>query len=139
MRASTTDERGLSNSSWSPWRRFDTAYNNPPAPTITCPGYANGTWTDAAPAADVVCTVKAPGTTGDYSTPGSLKLTVDGTVGEKEPITPTYDQSYVHKTVTFGKGKAGPHSILAVAYARTGKPRSTDQPLAGGLELIGAV
>lgn len=119
VRAAVKDDRGLWNGTWSPWTKFGTAYNAPPAATVSCPGYANGSWTDTAPTADVTCTVKATGLANDWSTPGYLDLTVDGVVKPRLKITPTNDPNVVATTVTIPKTANGSHIITATAVART--------------------
>jgi large repetitive protein len=122
VRAAVKDDRGLWNGTWSAWTKFGTAYNTPPAATVSCPGYANGSWTDNAPAADVVCSVKATGITNDWSTPGYVDLVVDGVAKPRLKITPTNDSSVVATTVTIPKTANGAHTIKATAIARTLKP-----------------
>ena len=119
VRAAVQDDRHLWNGTWSAWTKFATAYNTPPAASISCPGYANGSWTDAAPTADVVCTIKATGIAGDWSTPGYVDLTVDGVVKPRVKITPTNDSAVVATTVTIPKSVNGSHTIVATAVART--------------------
>ncbi|MDN5796931.1 MAG: DNRLRE domain-containing protein, partial [Intrasporangium sp.] len=119
VRAAVKDEQGLWNGTWSAWTRFATAYNTPPPASISCPGYTNGSWTDTAPAADVVCTVKATGISGDWSTPGYVDLIVDGVAKPRVKITPTNDPAVVATTVTIPKSAAGAHTIKATAIART--------------------
>ncbi|NMM34303.1 MAG: RHS repeat protein, partial [Phycicoccus sp.] len=124
VRAAVQDDRHLWNGTWSAWTRFGTAYNSPPAPTVSCPGYTDGSWTDAAPTADVTCTIKATGITGDWSTPGYLDLTVDGVARLRQKITPTNDPAVVATTVTIPKTTNGVHIITAVSVARTLKTTS---------------
>ncbi len=118
-RAAVKDDRGLWNGTWSPWTKFGTAYNAPPAATVSCPGYANGSWTDTAPVTDVACTVKTTGITNDWSTPGYLDLTVDGVVKPRLKTTPTNDPNVVATTVTISRTANGSHVITATAVART--------------------
>ncbi|MGH6691883.1 MAG: DNRLRE domain-containing protein, partial [Gammaproteobacteria bacterium] len=47
----------LWNGTWSPWTTFRTAQTKPAAPTISCPGHANGSWIDTPPGSPVTCTV----------------------------------------------------------------------------------
>lgn len=120
-RAAVKDDRGLWNGTWSAWTKFGTAYNNPPAATVSCPGYANGAWTDNAPTSDVVCTIKATGIAGDWSTPGYVALKVDGVDQGRRTITPTNDPSVVATTVTIPRNVNGAHTIVATSVARTEK------------------
>ena len=120
VRASAGDDQGLSNGGWSPWTMFYTAYGTPPDPTISCPGYGNGSWTDSPPTNDVVCTISAPGVAGDYATPGYLDLTVDGVKKPRLKISPSNTANVASATVTILKGSEGAHSITATAVARTG-------------------
>lgn len=124
VRAAVKDDRGLWNGTWSPWTKFYTAYNNPPAPVVTCPGYADSSWTANAPPADVVCTIKATGVYLDYATPGYLDLTVDGVPRARQKITPTDDPNVVATTVTVPRSTDGAHSIVATAVSRTLKTTS---------------
>ena len=121
-RAAVRDDRGLWNGTWSAWTKFGTAYNTPPAATVSCPGYGNGSWTDTAPTADVVCSIKATGITNDWSTPGYVDLVVDGVAKPRLKVTPTNDPAVVATTVTIPKTAAGAHTIKATAVARTLKP-----------------
>jgi RHS repeat-associated protein len=116
VRAAVKDDQGLWNGTWSPWTHFYTAYNNPPAPGVSCPGYSNGSWTDADPAADVTCTITAAGT--DYSTAGYLDLIVDGVPQPRRTVAPSYDPAVAKTTVTFSKTAKGSHSITATAVSR---------------------
>jgi RHS repeat-associated protein len=120
-RAAVRDDRGLWNGTWSAWTKFGTAYNAPPAASVSCPGYANGSWTDTAPAADVVCSIKATGIANDWSTPGYLDLTVDGVVKPRVKVAPTNDPTVVASTVTIPRTATGSHRIVATSVARTGK------------------
>ncbi len=122
VRAAVKDDRGLWNGTWSAWTKFATAYNTPPAASVSCPGYANGSWTDTAPTADVVCSIKATGVANDWSTPGYVDLVVDGVAKPRLKTTPTNDPAVVATTVTIPKTANGAHTIKATAVARTLKP-----------------
>jgi RHS repeat-associated protein len=129
-RAAVQDDRHLWNGAWSAWTKFGTAYNAPPAPTLSCPGYADGAWTDNAPSVDIACTIKATGVANDWSTPGYLDLTVDGVAGPRQKITPTNDPTVVATTVTIPKTSNGSHIITATTVSRTLK--TTSKTLAFG-------
>ncbi|GAB3439138.1 hypothetical protein GCM10027517_12190 [Phycicoccus ginsengisoli] len=120
-RAAVMDDRGLWAANWSPWTKFQTAYNPPPSATVSCPAAASGSWTDNPPATDVTCTVKATGIPNDWSTPGYLDLTVDGVAKARQRITPTNDPNVVAATVTIPRTTNGAHSIVATSVARTGR------------------
>ncbi|MEP7369389.1 MAG: DNRLRE domain-containing protein, partial [Dermatophilaceae bacterium] len=131
LRASAGDEKTLSNGAWSAWTKFYTAYTNPPAPAVTCPGYTNGAWSDTAPGADVVCTVTAAGAPGDYATPGFVDLSVDGVALDRRKIPVSNDPNVAKTTITIPRLKpdktpnVGAHLISATAVARTLKTAST--------------
>lgn len=99
---------------------FKTAVGTPPAPTITCPGYANGSWTDTIPSANVSCTVSV-GTSGGANAATSLTYQVDATTA-------------VTKTLTLGSGgsftvsvprTSGSHKITAKTAQVSGKISAT--------------
>lgn len=119
LRASSGDDQGLSNGGWSSWRTLYVSRTAPPAPTITCPGYSNGAWTDTPPASDVTCTISAPGVSGTYVAPGYVDLTVDGVKQARVTITPSNDATVAKTTWKFLRTSNGPHTITAVAVSRS--------------------
>lgn len=91
---------------WSGLVAVKTALSAPPAPSIDCPGFANGSWQDDLPAADVSCTVTVPASSGNNATTG-VTVTVDGvdvpnTIGAAGGTIP----------VTVSKGNGG-HAVTA--------------------------
>ena len=127
LRASAGDDRGLSNGGWSPWRTLYVARSAPPAPTVTCPGYTNGAWTDTPPASDVTCTISAPGVPGTYVAPGYLDLTVDGVKQARLTLTASNDPAVAKTTWKFARTANGAHTVTAVALSRSllSSPAST--------------
>ncbi len=76
VRTAVKDKVGAWNGTWSPWRTIRVAAATPAAPVISCPGRAHDSWTDAAPAADVACTVTGAAT--GFNATTSMTLSVDG-------------------------------------------------------------
>lgn len=110
VRAKAVDELGLSGP-WSGWTTIRRAGTAPAAPSIACPGYANGTWTDAAPSGNVTCTI-ATNQTGTFA-PVTVQVFTDG--GSTPAKTVAANQAASSTTVTFNKSPDGAHEIRAVA------------------------
>ncbi len=100
---------------------FKTAAGTPPAPVISCPGHANGSWADTPPSANVSCTVTVP-TTGGNNAATSVAYRVDGATSDTV------------KTFTRGAGgtftvsvskSAGSHRITAVTKQVSGAVSAT--------------
>lgn len=120
-----------------PWTSYQSRLRigtqTPVAPVVNCPApYADGTWQDTAPTADVVCTVTATGTS--YSAPGYIRLTVDGKpvptnftggAAGQVKITPSSDPAIAKTTVTIPKTTPGLHTITARAETPAGKLSGT--------------
>jgi len=110
VRAKATDELGLSNSSWSGWTTIKRAATAPPAPSISCPNYTNGSWAQTGPSADVSCTVSTSGSGVKAAT--RLDIYVDGAATP----TKTIDAKQTATSTTVSVPKAnGAHSVRAVA------------------------
>lgn len=109
-RAKSTDELGLSASSWSGWTTIKRAGTAPAAPTVSCPGHANGSWTADAPGTDLTCTVSTSGSGTLAAT--TLKVYIDGSSTPAKTI--DAKQAATSTTVTVPKAK-GAHSVKAVA------------------------
>ncbi len=92
---------------------FKTSVSAPPAPTINCPGYANGSWTETLPAGNVACTITQSGSGGNNA---SVKVayTVDAATATKNVAGAQTISANVPKT-------AGAHSVTAISYSVTGK------------------
>lgn len=60
VRARAIDNNGLT-SDWSPWLEFGIDTVTPARPTITCPGYADKSWSDQPGAATTACTFTSAG------------------------------------------------------------------------------
>ncbi|MBL8932398.1 MAG: RHS repeat protein [Kineosporiaceae bacterium] len=119
-RTAVKDERGLWNGTWSPWRTFYTSFGAPPTPTITCPApHTNNAWQDDPPAADVTCTIAAPGVAGTYLAPGYVDLVVDGVAQARRVITASNDAAVAKTTWTFSRLAPGAHTITATALSRS--------------------
>jgi RHS repeat-associated protein len=111
VRAAVRDDRGLWNGTWSGWTTFKTALTQPAAPSVSCPGYANGSWTDTVPSAPVSCTVSTTTTAGNNA-PVKVTTFLDGsTTG----VVHTVPQSPSSFTVTV-PNTAGGHSLKATAH-----------------------
>lgn len=127
VRAKSND--GRVDSAWSGWSQLRIGATQPQAPVISCPQpYAINSWQDDAPTADVVCTVTATGT--GYSSPGYIRLTVDGKLvptnftggaAGQIKITPSSDPATAKTTITLPKGTPGLHRISATAESPAGR------------------
>jgi RHS repeat-associated protein len=127
VRAKTND--GRLDSAWSGWSQIRIGSQQPATPIISCPQpYAINSWQDDAPTADVVCTVTATGT--GYSSPGYIRLTVDGKAvptnftggaAGQIKITPSSDPGTAKTTVTLPKDVSGLHRIIAQAESPAGR------------------
>ncbi|WP_344149701.1 DNRLRE domain-containing protein [Kribbella yunnanensis] len=119
-----------------PWvsfnQRLRTGTATPAPPVVSCPApYANNSWQDSAPAADISCTVTATGI--GYNAPGYLRLIIDGkrppATGDgaegQVKITPSSDPAVAKYTVTFPRDKAGLHLIRTQAETPAGKLSSS--------------
>ncbi|MEJ2854223.1 MULTISPECIES: DNRLRE domain-containing protein [unclassified Saccharothrix] len=123
VRARTTD--GFLKSGWSAWALVRIAATTPAVPTVSCP-YANGSWTDTPPTADITCTLTASGT--GWSAPGYIRVNVDskpyptnftgGPPGHLK-ITPTSMGGTGKATVTIPR-TAGQHSVFVRAETPSG-------------------
>lgn len=111
VRALTTDEKGLSAGSWSSWTTIRRAGTAPVAPSISCPGYANGSWTSADPATDVTCTVATSGSGVLAAT--RLDIYVDGAATPTKSV--DAKQTATSTTVVIPRTARGGHSVRAVA------------------------
>lgn len=111
VRAKTTDELGLSSTSWSGWTTIRRAGTAPSAPSVSCPGFTNGSWSDTAPAADVVCTISTS-QTGVFA-PVRVDVYVDGAATPTKVI--SANQGAASTTVSFPKAGNGGHEVRAVA------------------------
>ncbi|MGW6196943.1 RHS repeat-associated core domain-containing protein [Kribbella sp. NPDC055110] len=114
------------------WTNYQTRLRigaaTPAEPQISCPSpYANNSWQDVNPTADVQCTVTATGN--GYNAPGYIRLAVDGqpvatnfTGGAPGQIkvTPSSDPTVAKTTVTISKGTPGLHTINAHAETPSG-------------------
>ncbi|WP_415544877.1 hypothetical protein [Dermacoccus barathri] len=110
VRAKSTDELGLSNSSRSGWTTIKRAGTAPAAPSVSCPNYANGSWAQTGPSADVSCTVATSGSGVKAAT--RLDIYVDGASTPTKTI--DAKQAATSTTVTVPKAN-GAHSVRAVA------------------------
>ncbi|WP_328334433.1 DNRLRE domain-containing protein [Kribbella sp. NBC_00382] len=127
VRAKSND--GRVDSAWSGWSQLRIGATQPQAPIISCPPpYAINSWQDDAPTADVVCTVTATGT--GYSSPGYIRLTVDGKpvptnftggAAGQIKITPSSDPATAKTTIALPKGTPGLHRISATAESPAGR------------------
>lgn len=127
VRAKATDELGLSNSSWSGWTTIKRAATAPPAPSISCPNYANGSWAQTGPSADVSCTVSTSGSGVKAAT--RLDIYVDGSATP----TKTIDAKQTATSTTVSVPKAnGAHSVRAVAVGGSNLSSSTTSSFGWG-------
>jgi len=125
IRARTSDFSAL-RSAWSAWAPIRVGTRVPAVPAISCP-YANGTWTDTPPAANVTCTITAAGT--GFSSAGYVRATVDGRpyptnfaggAPGQIKITPSTDPNVAKTTLTLSKA-AGLHTIKVQAESPAGR------------------
>ncbi|MEV8373735.1 RHS repeat-associated core domain-containing protein [Kribbella sp. NPDC056861] len=124
---------GRRDGAWSGFTKVLIGATPAAAPVISCPSpYVINSWQDNDPAADIVCTVTATGTS--YSAPGYLRITVDGKpVASNFPgaaagqvkITPSSDPAVAKTTVTIPKNVPGLHRISAQAETPAGRISST--------------
>ena len=132
-RTAVSDDQGLWNGTWSPWTAFYTAFNNPPAPVISCPApfATDGTWLPSAPSSPTVtCTITAAGVVGDYGAAGYLDVSVDGAPVSRVKIPASTDPTVAKTTVTVNVSAKGAHGITATAVSRALK---TSAPVTYGL------
>ncbi|MEP7368612.1 MAG: DNRLRE domain-containing protein [Dermatophilaceae bacterium] len=106
LRSAVKDDRGLWNGTWSPWKTLKTAQATPAAPTVTCPGYANGSWADTPPAAALSCTIAT--TTVGNNAPVTVVYSIDGATAVTKAVT----QGPTSFTVTV-PNTAGAHKVEA--------------------------
>ena len=81
------------------------------APSVSCPGYANGSWTSADPATDVTCTVATSGSGMLAAT--RLDIYVDGAATPTKSV--DAKQTATSTTVVIPRTARGGHSVRAVA------------------------
>jgi large repetitive protein len=108
---------GKSWGAWSGWTSFKMAATTPQRPVVTCPGHTDGSWADAAPTANVVCTVSAEGSTTGAA--GYIRVSVDGGTEKRVHITQSPDSAVAQTTVSVYK-TAGAHKIVAKAESPAG-------------------
>jgi large repetitive protein len=125
IRARTSDFSAL-RSPWSAWSSIRVGTGVPGAPAVSCP-YANGSWTDTPPSANVMCTITAAGP--GFSSAGYVWATVDGKpyptnfaggAPGQIKITPSADPNVAKTTVTVAK-TAGLHTIKVQAESPAGR------------------
>lgn len=118
VRAKATDEVGAVATAWSPMLSFKVGAAVPAAPSISCPApYANGSWQNNPPAAQVTCTVATSGT--GPNAPGYVVVGVQGFGDdwtERTYLIPP-GGSYTQLKVSAG---AGAHAILARSQTPAG-------------------
>ena len=117
VRARSSD--GTNTGAWSDWAPFTVASGTPGAPTISCPGYADGSWAGSVPVADVSCTISAAGSGGSQA--GWIHYSVDGGADQRVLITASSDPGVAKTTVSVPKSP-GPHTVTAYAESRSGVP-----------------
>ncbi|MFC8503146.1 DNRLRE domain-containing protein [Pedococcus sp. NPDC057267] len=113
VRSAVMDDRNLWNGNWSPWTTFKTALSKPAAPSVSCPGYPNGSWSTTSPTSDVACTVTVPAASGANNQPVRVYVYVDGAT------TPTIVISTNQTAGTFGgisvPKRDGGHSVTVMS------------------------
>jgi RHS repeat-associated protein len=100
-------DAGLWNGTWSPWKTLKTAQAVPAAPTVTCPGHVEGSWTDTLPPAALSCTI-ATTTAAGNNAPVTVFYSIDGAA----PVTKAVAQAPTSFTVTV-PNTAGAHKVEA--------------------------
>lgn len=101
------------------WQTITIASATPAAPSISCPSYANGTWTSTAPSSALTCTITATGS--GTSAPGKISYSVDGAVAKTVVVTQSTDPAVAKTTVTVSNA-AGSHIVTATALSPSGTP-----------------
>lgn len=99
-------------------REFRVATGTPSAPVVSCPSYANNSWTATAPAADLSCTISAVGS--GYSAPSTIRWSVDNQAFTNAAIPQSTSASTAEISVPVSKAEGG-HSIRAYAASPVGK------------------
>lgn len=101
----------------SSWSQVTVATGTPAKPSIDCGSYADGSWTDTAPASNVSCVISATGS--GTSAPGKISYSIDGGASKTVAITQSTDPS-VAKTTVSVSNKDGGHSVTATAISPAG-------------------
>jgi RHS repeat-associated protein len=110
VRALPQDSEGRWSGSWSPWETIRIAASSPATPTVTCAGYADGSWTDLAPAADVPCSVTVPQAVG-YNQPVRVYAFVDGATWPPTRLIDTGGHAGTFTGFSVPKSPDGRHEI----------------------------
>jgi hypothetical protein len=102
---------------WSKWTKFVVASGVPVTPAISCPGYADGSWTATAPASAVTCTITAAAS--GPSAPVRIRYSVNGAAEQVVPITQSSDPTQASTTVTI-PARDGGYDLRATSESPTG-------------------
>lgn len=105
--------------SYSSWSTITVASGTPAAPVITCPGYANGSWTNTPPSSNLSCTISATGS--GTTAPGKISYSIDGGATTTVTIPQSTNASTAQTAVSVSKA-SGSHSITATALSPAGTP-----------------
>ena len=106
------------NTGWSGWTKFSVGTSNPPVPTINCPGFADGSWTDQAPSSNVSCTISATGAGADA--PAYITWSVNGGSSTKADNPQSTDATKSPLTISVSK-KEGGYKITATTTSPAGR------------------
>lgn len=109
---------------WSSWTTFKVANAAPPAPSIDCAPYADGSWTDTPPTQDVTCTVTLTGS--GTTAPGYVSWWVnDPNAAVRKHIAQPTATATRTVSVTVPKAPGG-YRVTAVAESPAGVESATD-------------
>lgn len=101
---------------WSGWSTVKIAAGKPAAPAISCPGYADGSWTNSPPAGDVTCTVTATGA--DTTAPAYIDTQLGTGAVTRTKISQSTDPTVARVSVSVPKAPGG-YKITAWAESPT--------------------
>ena len=122
VRAQSQDQRGVT-AAWSGWTEFSVAQAAPDAPTISCPGYTDGSWDATPPSTDVTCTITL---TGDGATAPAYVTTTRNTTTLQDAVKitqPTSLSDYTHQITI--PHTAGAYLVTVDAISPTGQTTET--------------
>jgi RHS repeat-associated protein len=115
VRAKPTDG-SYAAAAWSPMSGFYVASATPVAPTISCPGYADNSWTTTVPAS-VSCTITTSGSSSGINAAAYVDVIIDSGSPVRYSLTTQGGTKSVSMPVT-----QGVHTIKAAAETPAGTP-----------------
>ncbi len=103
---------------WTAPRAYNVGSLKPTAPVVACPApYADDTWHDTAPTANLTCTITATGT--GYSAPGYIRWSLNGSPETRTKITPSPNAATARISITVPKD-LGAYEITTKSESRSG-------------------